>query len=106
MAFGGETGFSVDLGLLPSSEPLTPAEACFSESTSRVVLAVPAADLAAVMRTAEAAGVSAADIGEAAGDRLRASDAFDIALADAHRAWSNGLPAALGLEVTDVTTGA
>ena len=81
-----------------SGEPLTPAEACFSESTSRVVLAVPAAELAAVMSAAAEAGVPAAEIGVAGGDRLRADGAFDVALADAHRAWSNGLPAALGLD--------
>jgi phosphoribosylformylglycinamidine (FGAM) synthase-like enzyme len=104
MAFGGETGFSVDVARLPCSEPLTPAEACFSESTSRVVLAVPAGKLAAVMSAAAAAGVPAADIGEAGGDRLRVSEAFDVALDDARHAWSNGLPAALGLDAT--TSGA
>jgi len=97
MAFGGDTGFSVDLGLVPSDASLTPAEVCFSESTSRVVLAVPAVELAAVMIAAGDAGVAAAEIGEAGGDRLLATGAFDAALADAHHAWSNGLPAALGL---------
>jgi phosphoribosylformylglycinamidine (FGAM) synthase-like enzyme len=99
MAFGGDTGFSVDLSLVPGSASLTPAEVCFSESTSRVVLAVPADEIAAVMSAAAAAGVPAADIGEAGGERLRAGDAFDVALAEAHRAWSNGLPAALRLDV-------
>jgi phosphoribosylformylglycinamidine synthase len=103
MAFGGSAdkcGFSVDIELVPHAEPLTPAEACFSESTSRVVLAVPSREIAGVMSAAAAAGVAAADIGEAGGDRLRADDAFDVALGEAHRAWSNGLPAALGLDVT------
>jgi phosphoribosylformylglycinamidine synthase len=97
MAFGGDTGFSVDLRLVPTDSSLTPAEVCFSESTSRVVLAVPAAELTAVMRAAADAGVAAADIGEAGGDRLLASGVFDVALSDAHQAWANGLPAALGL---------
>jgi hypothetical protein len=52
------------------------------------------------MSAADAAGVPAADIGEAGGDRLRAVGAFDVPLDDAQSAWSNGLPAALGLDVT------
>ena len=100
MAFGGDTGFSVDLSLVPCVASLTPAEVCFSESTSRVVLAVPAAALAAVMKAAGEAGVAAAEIGPAGGDRLLAPGAFDVALTDAHDAWSNGLPAALGLTAT------
>ena len=55
------------------------------------------------MRAAETAGVPAADIGEARADRLRASGAFDVALADAYDAWSNGLPAALALDAPGFT---
>src|SRR5439155_20236242 len=98
MAFGSDTGFSVDLTLAPRGEPLTPAEVCFSESASRVVLAVPPADLPAVLQAAADAGVAAAEVGEAGGDRLLALGAFDVGLDEAHRAWSLGLPAALGLE--------
>ena len=61
------------------------------------MLAVPAAELAAVMKAAGDADVAAAEIGHAGGDRLLAPGAFDVALTDAHDAWSNGLPAALGL---------
>jgi hypothetical protein len=46
--------------------------------------------------------VAAAEIGRAGGEQLFAPGAFDVALADAHDAWSNGLPAALGLEVPTV----
>jgi phosphoribosylformylglycinamidine (FGAM) synthase-like enzyme len=102
MACGGDTGFSVDLARVPttSSAALTPAEICFSESTSRVVVAVSPADLPRVLAMAADAGVPAAEIGEAGGDRLRADGAFDVSLADAHQAWSSGLPAALGAEAT------
>jgi hypothetical protein len=62
------------------------------------VLAVSPADVPAVLEAAAAAGVPAAEIGEAGGDRLRAGGAFDVALADAHHEWANGLPAALGVE--------
>ena len=104
MAFGSDTGFTVDPSLVPGavSAGLTPAEICFSESTSRVVLAVPLGELAAVLAAAGDAGVAAADIGEAGGDRLVAGGAFDVALVDAHRSWSNGLPAALGIEAATV----
>ncbi len=101
MAFGSDIGFTVDLERAPiAGAPLTPAEACFSESTSRVVLAVTPTDLPRVLAMAADAGVPAAEIGAAGGDRLRAAGAFDVALDEAHRAWSTGLPAALGLVAT------
>jgi hypothetical protein len=40
--------------------------------------------------------VPAASIGVAGGDRLRWAGAFDVALADAERAWRDALPSALG----------
>jgi phosphoribosylformylglycinamidine synthase len=103
MAFGGATGFSVDLGRVPTGRArtdnaLTPAEACFSESASRVVLAATPSDLPRVLAMAADAGVPAAEIGTAGGDRLSATGAFDVGLDDAQRAWSTGLPAALGAE--------
>jgi phosphoribosylformylglycinamidine synthase len=104
MAFGSDVGFSVDLAGVPIAGPaLTPAEVCFSESTSRVVLAVASSDLARVLAMATDAGVPVAEIGEAGGDRLSAVGAFDVGLDDAHRAWSEGLPAALGLAATAVS---
>jgi predicted metal-dependent phosphoesterase TrpH len=43
------------------------------------------------------AGVPAAEVGETGGDRLVASGAFDVALADATRAWRDAIPNALGV---------
>ena len=92
MAFGGEVGFKVDL----TTDGCTAAESCFAESTSRVVLAVPGDRVAAVLGRAVAAGVPAKVVGDARGDRLVASGAFDVSLADAARAWRDALPALLG----------
>jgi phosphoribosylformylglycinamidine synthase len=92
MAVAGGCGFEVSL-----ASELVPALAWFSESTSRVVLAVPERELAAVMKAAVDAGVPAADIGTAAGESLRAAGAFAVSLDEADRTWTNGLPAALGL---------
>jgi phosphoribosylformylglycinamidine synthase len=95
MAFGADLGFDVDLARAPGASACTPAEQCFSESTSRVVVAT--TDVAAVLDAAARAGVPAAEIGTTGGDRVRAADAFDVALGDAHHAWSTGLERALGL---------
>jgi phosphoribosylformylglycinamidine synthase len=91
MAFGGEIGFKVDL----TADGCTAAEACFAESASRVVLSVAPDSVAAVLGRAVAAGVPAAVVGEARGDRLIADGAFDVSLADASRVWRNALPALL-----------
>jgi len=52
-----------------------------------------------VLSRAGTAGVPAADVGEAGGDRLVATGAFDVALADATRAWRDAIPNALGADV-------
>jgi hypothetical protein len=52
--------------------------------------------LAGVLARAAVAGVPAAVVGQAHGDRLVATGAFDVALADARRAWSDAIPVALG----------
>jgi phosphoribosylformylglycinamidine synthase subunit PurL len=91
MAIAGETGFRVTL---PGGVP-APA-ACFSESASRVVLAVDPVGVAEVLRRARAAGVPAAEAGAAGGDRLVADGAFEVSLADAARAWRDTIPAAFG----------
>ena len=62
-----------------------------------MVLAVAPEAVDGVLRAAADAGVPAAEIGVAGGDRLHAAGAFAVALHDAHRAWSSGIPAALGL---------
>ncbi len=102
MAFGGGCGFTCDPGAAPTGageEQMSAAELCFSESTSRVVLSVDPGAVAQVLERAAAAGVPAAAIGEAGGDRLVAGGAFDVALADAEHAWRDAIPSALGSAV-------
>ena len=71
--------------------------ALFGECPSRVVLSVPPARVAEVEARADAAGIGAAVLGEAGGDRLIAGTILDIGLAEAVAAWRGALPAALGL---------
>jgi phosphoribosylformylglycinamidine synthase len=92
MAFGGQTGFRVDLLAAPGTRSCTPAEAAFGESTSRVVVAVAPEQVAAVLGRAAAAGVPAAAIGQAVGDQCIADGAFSVRLADAHAAWRDAIP--------------
>ncbi len=92
MAIAGECGFDVTIG---------GAAECFSESASRVVVAVDAALVDDVLTRAAAGGVRAADVGVAGGDRLLAREAFDVPLADAARAWRDAIPHALGALLGD-----
>jgi phosphoribosylformylglycinamidine (FGAM) synthase-like enzyme len=89
MAFDSEVGFRVDLTF---GTECTAAEACFGESTSRVVLSVSPDRVAGVLGRAVAAAVPAQVVGEAKGDRLVAVGAFDVLRADAERAWRDALP--------------
>jgi phosphoribosylformylglycinamidine synthase len=91
MAFGGGCGFR-----LTAQPGIAPAAWCFAESASRVVVAVDARPLPHVLQRAADAGVAAADLGAAGGDRLVVDGAFDLPLADAERAWRDAIPAALG----------
>jgi phosphoribosylformylglycinamidine synthase subunit PurL len=88
MAIAGEFGFDVTIG---------GALECFSESASRVVCAIAPVLVDEVLSRASSAGVLAADVGEARGDRLIARDAFDVTLSDATRAWRDAIPNALGV---------
>ena len=90
MAIAGKCGFDVSIG---------GALECFSESASRVVCAVDPVLVDEVLSRAGTAGVPAAEIGEARGDRLIAAGAFDVTLPDAARAWRDAIPNALGAEV-------
>jgi phosphoribosylformylglycinamidine (FGAM) synthase-like enzyme len=90
MAIAGHCGARVSL-----STDLLPAVAWFSESASRVVLSVTPARVDEVLARAAGAGVPAADVGVAGGERLASGD-FDVALADAVDAWRNAIPRALG----------
>jgi phosphoribosylformylglycinamidine synthase len=67
----------------------------FAESASRVVACVAADALDEVLGTAEAAGVPAALLGQAGGDRLVVDGLLDVALADAVDAWKGHLPDAM-----------
>ena len=94
MAFGGGTGFTV------TPEPGVPVAAwCFAESTSRVLVSVAADRLDALVARADAAGVRAARLGVAGGDRLVIEGACSVTLADALAAWRDALP---GLVAADV----
>ena len=88
MAIAGGVGARVEL----TFDGCTPAEACFAEPASVVVCSVDPEESAAVLGEAAAAGVPARVVGSAAGDRLVASGAFDVALADAASAWRDTLP--------------
>jgi phosphoribosylformylglycinamidine synthase len=94
MAVAGGTGFDVAL-----ASELVPALAWFSESASRVVVAVDPARADELVERARAANVPALHLGTAGGDRLVAAGAFDVALADATRAWRDALPGILGADV-------
>jgi phosphoribosylformylglycinamidine synthase len=96
MAIQGETGFRVDLGNV-AGDDIDVVAACFSESASRVVVAVEPARLAEVTRRAGEGGVPVMEIGGSGGDRLIAEGAFDLSLADATHAWRDAIPNALGV---------
>jgi phosphoribosylformylglycinamidine synthase len=100
MAFAGGCGF--DVAAEGSLAGLVPAVACFSESANRVVVVVDEARLDDILGRAAAAGVPAATIGTAGGDRLRWAGAFDVELTEAERAWRDALPAALAGGVSPV----
>jgi phosphoribosylformylglycinamidine synthase len=93
MAIAGRCGFSV--AAQGGLAALAPAVGCFSESANRVVLSVEPAGVEEILGRAAAAGVPAAEIGTAGGDRLEWAGAFDIGLAEAERAWRDALPSAL-----------
>ena len=92
MAFGGETGFRVDLLTAPGGRACTVAEMAFGESTSRVVVAVAPEQVAAVLGAASAAGVPAAVIGQAGGDRCLAEAGFSVPLHQAKQTWQEAIP--------------
>ena len=87
MAINGDVGFDVAIG---------DALHCFSESASRVVLSVGADRSEAVAARAIEAGVPARVVGTAGSDRLRAADAFDVALAYATRTYREAIPNLMG----------
>ena len=100
MAIAGACGF--DVSPAGSLSGIVPAVACFAESANRVVVAVDEGRADEILGRAAAAGVPAVVIGTAGGERLVWAGAFDIALADAERAWRDALPAALAGGVAPV----
>jgi phosphoribosylformylglycinamidine synthase len=85
MAINGGVGAVVEL------EPeagCTPAELWFSEPASVFVCSVDPARVGELMARCEGARL----LGTAGGDRLVATGAFDVALADAADVWRNALP--------------
>ncbi len=87
MAVAGSTGFEVAIG---------GGLACFSESASRVVLSVAPERVGEVLDRSAAAGVPATAIGGSGGDRLVATGAFDVAVAEAEIAWRGAIARIMG----------
>jgi len=93
-AIMGSCGFAV------APDPQIPAAVwCFSESASRVVVAVDPGALDELLLRAADAGVPARDAGMTGGDRLVVDGVLDVALADATRAWRDAIPALVGADV-------
>ncbi len=88
MAINGGVGARVDLTV----EGCTPAEACFAEPASVVVCSADPAHTAEVLGRAAAAGVPVRVVGETGGDRLIATEAFDVSVAAAADLWHNAIP--------------
>ncbi len=93
LAVAGGCGFAVSCA--GDLEDLPPAAVCFSETASRVLVVVAPDQLGEVMARARAAGVPAAELGVAGGDRLALEGCFDVSLDEAASAWRNALPQAL-----------
>ncbi|MFM8973051.1 MAG: phosphoribosylformylglycinamidine synthase subunit PurL, partial [Actinomycetota bacterium] len=93
MAIAGGVGARVAL----AAADLTPAEACFAEPASVVIVAIDPARTDDLVVRADAAGVPVLRAGAAGGDRLVIEGACDVALADAEAAWRGGVPAGLRL---------
>ena len=92
-----EMGIAGEVGATLVSPPdLVPGVAWFSESASRVVLSVAPEREAEILAAADAAGVPAALLGRAGGDRLEAAGAFSVSVADATAAWRDAIPDILG----------
>jgi phosphoribosylformylglycinamidine synthase II len=95
MAIHGGVGARVEV----TFDGCTAAEACFAEPASVVVCSVDPAASAQVCGQAAVAGIPARVIGSARGDRLVATGAFDVALADADDAWRNAIPRKLSQQL-------
>jgi phosphoribosylformylglycinamidine synthase len=79
-------------------EGITSHIGLFGEAPSRVVVCVTPGQLDGLRRRAAEAGVPAAPLGRAGGDRIIIDGLLDIAVEDAVTAWRTALPRALGLD--------
>ena len=90
-AIGGGHGFAVSLaGDLPSHVAL------FSESASRAVVSVDAADEETLVRLASEHGVPVARLGETGGPRALVEGLLDVPVDELREAWETAIPRLLG----------
>jgi phosphoribosylformylglycinamidine synthase II len=90
-AIGGGHGFAVSLaGDLPSHVAL------FSESASRAVVSVDAADEGSLVRLAAEHGVPVARLGETGGPRALVEGLLDVPVEELREAWETAIPRLLG----------
>jgi len=90
-AIGGGHGFAVSLaGDLPSHVAL------FSESASRAVVSVDAADEESLVRLAAEHGVPIARLGESGGPRALVEGLLDVPVDELREAWESAIPRLLG----------
>jgi phosphoribosylformylglycinamidine synthase len=88
---------SIDSVNVANDTSMNEAAALFGESASRVVVSVPAADVATTLARAASFGVPARVVGQTGGNRLRIAVAgrvaVDLSVAEAERAWSLAIDA-------------
>ncbi|ANC31577.1 phosphoribosylformylglycinamidine synthase subunit PurL [Isoptericola dokdonensis] len=92
-------GVSVSLDPVVERDGVTPFAALFSETTARVLVAVDPEQEAALVASAEAAGVPVARLGTTGGDAVEVgygTDAFTLTLDDARDAHEGTLPRLFG----------
>jgi phosphoribosylformylglycinamidine (FGAM) synthase-like enzyme len=91
----GGIGVSADLTQVASDSGFAVNATLFGESASRIVVSAASHHLDAVMTAAEAAGVTAREIGRVGGDSIRLSVngmvAIDSAVSVAEQAWATAI---------------
>jgi phosphoribosylformylglycinamidine synthase len=89
-------GAQVELAYVAERDGLDPFALLFSESTARMLLAVPAEHLADVRQRADRAGVPVARIGRTGGHSLELEGQFTLSLLELRSAHDGTLPAVFG----------
>ncbi len=92
MAVAGGVGLRVDPSRVPGAGSLPASATLFSESASRVVAAVAPDRVPALLAAAADAGVAAAEVGAAGGERVVVEGAVDLPLGDVAAAWGGAIP--------------